>query len=195
MNRIAIDVDEVLVKFLYPMAKHHGQVHKLLSKPKHKYIYRQIFDIDELESQRMVREFYKSKDFMDLTPIKGAQLAMYKLRGDAKKMYVLTGRQEVVRDETETWINHYFPGIFDDVILTNSYTPNEVKKIDICRALNIGLLIDDNIDICKECIADGVKAINFIGQDEIYPWCEESEISLNGWEHIHTTCHKLHSRK
>lgn len=195
MNRIAIDVDEVLVKFLYPMAKHHKQVHKLWSKSKYNYVYRQIFEIDEVESQRMVREFYKSKDFMDLTPIKGSQLAMYKLRGDAKKMYVLTGRQEVVRDETETWINHYFPGIFDDIILTNSYTPNEVKKIDICRALNIGLLIDDNIDICKECIADGVEAVNFIGQDEIYPWCEKSEISLNGWEHIHTTCHKLHNRK
>lgn len=184
MNRVAIDVDEVLVNFLYPMAKHHNKVHKLLSKPKYNYVYRQIFDIDETESQKMVREFYKSKDFMELTPIIGSQLAMYKLRANAKKMYVLTGRQEVVRDETETWIQHYFPGIFDDVILTNSYTPNEIRKIDICRALNIGLLIDDNIGICEECIEDGVQALNFIGNDEIYPWCEESAISLNGWDSI-----------
>jgi hypothetical protein len=149
-------------------------------------VYRQIFDIDETESQKMVREFYMSKDFMELTPIKGSQLAMYKLRSNAKKMYVLTGRQEVVRDETETWIQHYFPGIFDDVILTNSYTPNEVRKIDICRALNIGLLIDDNKGICDECIEDGVQALNYIGEDEIYPWCEESTISFKGWDSI---CH------
>lgn len=179
MNRVAIDVDEVLVKFLYPMAKFH---HKTIQKPKYNYIYRQIFDIDEETSQHMVREFYRSKDFMNLTPIKGAQKAMYNIKKDAKKVYVLTGRQEVVREETESWIQQYFPGIFDDVILTNSYTPNEIRKIDICRALNISLLIDDNIDICKECIEDGVQALNFIGQDEIYPWCELSEISLNGWE-------------
>ena len=183
MNRIAIDVDEVLVNFLQPMAKFH---HQTIRKPKYSYVYRQIFDIDETESQKMVREFYMSKDFMELTPIKGSQLAMYKLRSNAKKMYVLTGSQEVVRDETETWIQHYFPGIFDDVILTNSYTPNEVRKIDICRALNIGLLIDDNKGICDECIEDGVKALNYIGEDEIYPWCEESTISFKGWDSI---CH------
>ena len=66
MNRIAIDIDEVLVKFLFPMAKHHHKVHKLWSKPKYNYVYREIFEIDEATSQRMVREFYQSKDFMDL---------------------------------------------------------------------------------------------------------------------------------
>ena len=40
MNRIAIDIDEVLVKFLFPLAKHHNKVHKLWSKPKYNYIYR-----------------------------------------------------------------------------------------------------------------------------------------------------------
>lgn len=178
MNRVAIDVDEVLVKFLYPMARYHR---KVIHKPKYNYVYREIFDIDEPASQKMVREFYTSKDFSKLTPIKGAQKAMYDIRKNADKMYVLTGRQEIVREETELWIQHYFPGIFDDVILTNSYTPNEIRKIDICRALNIGLLIDDNKGICDECIEDGVKALNFIGQDEIYPWCEESDISLHGW--------------
>ena len=182
MNRVTIDVDEVLVNFLQPMAKFH---YKTIRKPKYSYVYRQIFDIDETESQKMVREFYMSKDFMELTPIKKSQLAMYKLRANAKKMYVLTGRQEVVRDDTETWIQHFFPGIFDDVILTNSYTPNEIRKIDICRALNIGLLIDDNKGICDECIEDGVQALNFIGDgEEVYPWCEESTISLNGWDSI-----------
>ena len=182
MNRIAIDVDEVLVKFLFPMAKHHN---KVIRKPRYSYVYRDIFDIDELASQKMVREFYQSKDFMNLTPIQGSQKAMYKLRANAKRMYILTGRQEIVRGETESWIQRYFPGIFDDVILTNSYTPNEIKKIDICRALNIGLLIDDNKGICDECIEDGVQALNFIGDgEEVYPWCEESTISLNGWNSI-----------
>jgi hypothetical protein len=180
MNRVAIDIDEVLVHFLKPMAKYHMQT---IRKPKYNYVYREIFDIDEVTSQRMVREFYQSKAFMELTPMRGSQKAMYMLKGKAKKMYVITGRQDVVRDETELWIDHFFPGIFDDVILTNSYTPHEVKKSDICRALNIGLIIDDNKSICDQCIDAGTQALHFVG-DEVYPWCEESEISLKGWSDL-----------
>jgi hypothetical protein len=80
MNRVAIDVDEVLVKFLFPMANHHHQLHKLRSKPKYGYVYRHIFEIDEPASQKMVHEFYQSKDFMELTPIQGSQKAMFNLR-------------------------------------------------------------------------------------------------------------------
>ena len=95
-------------------------------------------------------------------------------------MYVVTGRQEAVRETTELWIDRFFPGIFDDVILTNSFTENEIKKVDVCRALGIGCIIDDSIDTCNECIESGMEAINFIG-DDVYPWCEPSEISLRGW--------------
>ena len=105
------------------------------------------------------------------------------IRRNVEKMYIVTGRQDVVRKDTELWIDYFFPGIFDDVILTNSYTPNEVKKVDICRALNIGIIIDDNKSICDACIESGMTAVNFIGshKEDMYPWCEESEISLKGW--------------
>ena len=181
MNRVAIDIDEVLVPFLKPMSKYHN---KTITKTKYSYVYRDISDITEEESQKMVQEFYRSKDFTQLTPIKGAQKAMYKLRRCANKMYIVTGRQDVVREETEDWINTFFPNVFNDVILTNSYTPYEVKKADICRALNIGLIIDDNKGICDHCIENGVNALNFIGDDEIYPWCEESDISIKGWDEL-----------
>ena len=53
MNRIAIDIDEVLVPFLSPMAKYHN---KSISKTRYSYVYRDIFDITEEESQKMVQE-------------------------------------------------------------------------------------------------------------------------------------------
>ena len=177
-SKIAIDIDEVLVHLLKPMAKRRGV--KLPENKKYNYLYREIFNCTEEESQVILRDFYMSEDFRNLKPIEGSQLAMNNLNMIFDKMYIITGRQEIVREPTEIWIEHFFPGVFDDVILTNSFTPHEVKKSDICRALNIGLIIDDNKGICDQCMEAGTDALNFVG-DEIYPWCEESEISIKGW--------------
>ena len=58
MNRVAINVDEVLVEFLKPMAQHNNL--KLPSKPRYSYVYRNIFDLSQKESTKMVRDFYNS---------------------------------------------------------------------------------------------------------------------------------------
>lgn len=178
MIKIAIDIDEVLVPFLFPMARWRGL--KMPRKEKYPYLYRDIFEISERESQKMVREFYESREFKELLPMKGSQYALSKMRRHTDKIYVVTGRQEPARKVTEWWLETHFPGIFDDVILTNSFTPMEVKKVDICRSLAIDTIIDDNMKICLECIDSGMDAINFVGED-VYPWCEESEISLREW--------------
>ena len=170
MQRIAVDLDEVLVPFVRPMAAWHRR--EMPSARKYKYVYRDMFQVSEEESAKMVRGFYNSDAFKNLKPIPGSQYAMLSMRNTAKKMYIVTGRHDVSRETTENWIHEYFPGIFDDVILTNSYTPMEVKKVDICRSLALDTIIDDSIDICNDCINNGIKAINFIGDGtEIYPWC------------------------
>lgn len=177
-TKIAIDVDEVLVNLLKPMAKWKG--YELPKQPKYSYLYRDIFNCTEEKSQEILHEFYRSKEFRNLKPIDGSQAVMKNLKRTHDKLYIVTGRQEYVRKTTELWIDRYYPGIFDDVILTNSFTEYEIKKIDVCRALGIGCIIDDSIGTCNECIEGGMKALNFVGE-EVYPWCEESDISIRGW--------------
>lgn len=177
-TKIAIDVDEVLVHLLKPMAKRRGV--KLPKNKKYNYLYREIFNCTEEESQKILNEFYFSEDFKNLQPIKGSQFAMQNLNTVFDKMYIVTGRQEIVREPTELWIEHFFPGVFHDIILTNSFTENEIKKADVCRALGIGCIIDDSMSTCLECIDSGIEALNFIGEDT-YPWCEVTKISIPGW--------------
>lgn len=177
-TKLALDVDEVLVNLLEPMAKWRGVA--LPTRPKYKYLYREIFNCTEEQSQEILHKFYRSSEFMNLKPIIGAQPAMQNFKYHFNKLYVVTGRQEIVRETTELWIDHFFPGIFDDIILTNSFTEHEIKKVDVCRALGIRYIIDDSIDTCNECIEAGMDAINFVGND-VYPWCEVNEISLRGW--------------
>ncbi|AUT18977.1 hypothetical protein DSLPV1_006 [Dishui lake phycodnavirus 1] len=179
MNRLAIDLDEVLVPFLRPLAQYHG---RQLPKSKHSYVFREVFDCTKEEGQHMIYDYYKSPEFLFVKPILGSQAAMARFRRQVNKMYVVTGRQEVAREQTELWIERYFPGIFDDVILTNSYTEHEITKVDICRALSIGCIIDDSLDTCRDCWENGILAVNFVGDGKhVYPWCEETDNSMNGW--------------
>ena len=177
MQRIAVDLDEVLVPLLKPMAEWHRRE---LPKRKHPYLFRDVFRVSEDESRRMLYEFYRSPEFLYLQPILGSQRAMIHMRHGAEKMYIVTGRQNIAREQTERWIDRHFPGIFDDVILTNSFTSNEVSKVDICRSLAFDTIIDDNESTCRACMDTGMRAIHFVG-DEVYPWCRESDISMRGW--------------
>ena len=50
MNRIAIDIDEVLVSFVKPMAKWRG--YQMPTARKYNYVYREMFNISEEESKK-----------------------------------------------------------------------------------------------------------------------------------------------
>jgi 5'(3')-deoxyribonucleotidase len=179
MNRIAIDLDEVLVPFLRPLANYHRRE---LPKGKHPYVFRQVFDCTFEEAQELIYDYYKSPEFLFTKPIIGSQRVMATFRRQVNKMYIVTGRQEACREQTELWVERHFPGIFDDVILTNSYTEHEISKVDICRALAIGCIIDDSHETCEQCWDNNILAVNFVGDGEdIYPWCEETQHSMNGW--------------
>jgi uncharacterized HAD superfamily protein len=178
--KIGVDIDEVLAPFLPSMLKWK----RTKSLPKtYPYIFSTIYNISENDSQKLVHEFYDSKEFLKLKPIKNSQKAMKHLKQQDHKLYIITGRQKVVKQKTEDWIEKWYPGIFEDVILTNSFTPQEVLKSDVCSNINIGLIIDDNFTTCVECISKGTEAINFIG-DPVYPWCFENKISKNSWKQI-----------
>lgn len=181
MNRLAVDIDEVLVPFVEPMARWKGL--KMPRRRGYAYVYRDMFGITDLESRELVLDFYETETFAALRPLQGSQEALGRLRAEGRKMYAVTGRQDPVRRKTEDWLDLHFPGIFDDVVLTNSFTDLEVSKVDVCRALNLGTLIDDNENTCLSMYEAGMKAVHFAGAGgSLYPWCECTAMSVLGWE-------------
>ena len=144
----------------------------------HPYIYRKALGITEEESRVMVREFYESEEFKNLKPFKHSAYALYQLKVRDHKIYAVTGRQSVAREGTEDWLNNHFPGVFDDLVLTNSFTPKEIPKADLCLALNISTIIDDVFQTCVDCHENGIQAIHFVGEP-MYPWCHERHPEIN----------------
>lgn len=181
MMKIAVDIDEVLMPLLRPMAVYH-RVALPAGVAKYPYLFREVFNVTEAKSQYMLREYYDSEEFRNTQPIEGSQrfLRRYRFEHPDCKLYVVTGRQNVVRSTTEAWLEEHYDGVFDDLIMTNSFTRDEIFKSSVCLALNVDLIIDDNFGICRDCEARGTDAINFIG-DPVYPWCKENAIATKSW--------------
>ena len=59
MKRVAIDIDEVLVSFVRPMAKFRG--YRMPTAQKYPYVYKDMFNITETQSRNMVHDFYESR--------------------------------------------------------------------------------------------------------------------------------------
>ena len=181
MKRIAIDIDEVLTPMVDTMMKWRRP--RVPPGKKYPYLFRNIWNISEKESQKMLREFYDSKEFAQLPVLEYSLEAMKILKDRGTELYILTGRQHVVREKTQSWIEENFPGVFRDVILTNSFTPMEVTKAEFCKSLALDTIIDDNYEVCLDCMSSGKRALNFIG-DPVYPWCYETGISVKSWRHF-----------
>ena len=179
MQRIAVDIDEVLCPFFHPMVRQ--TKHRIPSK-KHPYVYSTALNISENASKKMVRKFYKSETFKNLEPIEYSQEVLKDL-SELYELHVVTGRQDEVRNETEKWIHTNFPGIFKSIHLTNSFTSREVSKVDICLSIGIDIIIDDSLENCLSCERKGIKAYNFIG-DPPYPWSIDTDISISNWKEI-----------
>ena len=178
--RIAVDIDEVLCPFVHTMAKWSK---RKIPKGKYPYDYAIMFKISRNEAQRMVYSFYDSDEFKEMKPLELSRLYLDNIKKDTKKIYAVTGRQRVCELDTIHWINKWYPGIFDDVILTDSYTQREIAKADVCKSLAISVMIDDNYKTCVECMDVGINAINYVGEP-MYPWAMTSVISCKNWAEV-----------
>lgn len=180
-RRIGVDVDEVLTPFCRPMFERAGHE---CPEGKFPYHYAAALGISQTDSTRMVYDFYESQEFADLKPIPGALAGLsFFMNALDYDVYIITGRQDRVRQKTEEWVERYFPGVVRDVILTNSFTSNSISKANLCKSLAISAMVDDSHQVCMECEYAHVKGINYVG-DPIYPWCEENALAAHNWDEV-----------
>lgn len=151
LMRIAFDMDEVLVSYLPQMNKYfERQYNRKPIIPYHKvkrYNFSEIYGISPRESQWLVYGFYNSEEHKNMEPVNGMQEFVDSLKHD-NELYIITARQHYGRQQTMDLIHKHYGNTFKDVIFTNSYSliGNEDSKRDICNALSIDMLIDDNIN-------------------------------------------------
>ena len=164
--RIGIDIDNVISNFnevlLEEFLIHDKEMgnNGIINKNAD-YITRGMFDWPQEE----VYDFYKSnieRIIKKLNPIEGSKDTIDKLKQDGNKIYIITGRDNGEYSDpytiTKKWLDK-FNIYYDELILTNAYKNDKHGKTEKCKKFNIDIMIDDSVNICRDCIENGITTI------------------------------------
>ncbi|KAI8463076.1 MAG: hypothetical protein J3K34DRAFT_527293 [Monoraphidium minutum] len=171
--RIAVDVDEVLGRFVYALNGFCKAEYGMAYDVADYWIYEfaKIWGCDQDRSNHIVHEFFKSDHFNDGIPvIPGAFGALQRLSSWAD-LVVVTSRQHVIQDATLEWIDRHYPGTFSEVYFGNHFALEGAsrKKSEICASIGAHVLVDDNVGYALDCAGHGIDVLLFDWEDS-YPW-------------------------
>lgn len=180
--KIALDLDEVLVPMLSHLNVHYErQYNRKVKTPLSKateYNFATIFDITPREAQWLVYSFYSSDEHKKIQALPGTKETVLLWKSLGYDLYIITSRQTYSRRYTyEVVTKNFGKDVFTDIIYCNSHSllGDKIEKGDICDALGIDMLIDDNIsNVCD--LPKCTRGVLFTGPpDDPYPWarCEQ----------------------
>lgn len=186
-QKIGVDLDEVLAELSPKLLEYHND------------IYGTGFSIDDCEDFRLailwgcsrnectrrVHDFYKSKYFKEVKPVKGSKEGIEYL-ANKYDLFVITSRPSWLEKETVEWVEKYFPNKFKDIILTNQVSIKEEMrtKSEVGKELGISYLIDDHVEYLMDSYDNGIKIIAFD-----MPWNRKTDlpdevIRISNWSEI-----------
>jgi len=178
--KIALDLDEVLVPMLSHLNTHYEkQYNRKVKTPLSKaneYNFSTIFDITPREAQWLVYSFYSSDEHKKIKALPGTKETVILWKSLGYDLYILTSRQSYSRKYTYDLVTRNFGNVFDDIIYCNSHSllGDKIEKGDVCNALGIDVLIDDNIANLRN-LPDFTQGILFTGPDP-YPWTKCAQL-------------------
>ncbi len=166
---IACDVDEVLFPFISKLSSFHNEKYgtNLTTDSFPSFYFEEIWGGTQEEAVQKVVEFHHSGGADEGEALHGSLEAIRELSG-RHQLEIVTSRQTSILEATHKWLTKHYPECFSDVHFANYWYEDQPKvtKVDICKAIEADLLIDDHFSYIEECAEKGVKGILF-GD---YPW-------------------------
>jgi len=178
--KIGIDIDEVLADFNSGIIEWHNQKYgtSLIRENFISYFFNQVWGGTIEEAIQKVKDFHDSENFKKLSPVESSIDAI-SLLSKGNDLFVITSRPYFVQDETERWVNNFFGKKFNGIFYSSNYysqAKNSGKtKLQICRDLEVSVLIDDSLSYISQCASTEVKGLLFGN----YPWNRDGNLPAN----------------
>jgi uncharacterized HAD superfamily protein len=179
---IAIDIDDVLSRsaegFIAFTNKQWGHS---LTPDDYQEEWALVWGVELEEAIRRSIVYHASGVVGDYLPHEAAMPVLKRL-AKHYDLVVVTSRRQVLRPETDAWIERHFPGIFKELHYAGIWDDYSDKqrltaaikqtKAEVCRELGADYLIDDQIKHCIGAAEAGIPAILFGN----YKWNREPKV-------------------
>ncbi len=185
---IAVDLDDVTVAIMDGLLSYHNNKYSTNFRIENHTVWDldKVWDCTPQEAMKRVYDFYHSSFMELLLPIDGAIPGIKKLSKKHQLSFV-TSRPDFLEVKTKRWLKHYLPKLNIPLYFTNQYTPDhesKLKKSDICKRLNISLIIEDAPVNAVDCVSNNIQVLLY---DR--PWNTEIENSklitrVDSWKDV-----------
>ncbi|KAK9830735.1 hypothetical protein WJX74_004534 [Apatococcus lobatus] len=171
--RVAVDVDEVLARFLPSLNRFVKERYNIVFALSDYSVYEfhRVWRCDRDTARNIVHEFFGSKHFIHgIRPIPGAFQSLQRLKQHCE-LVVVTSRQNAIQDATRAWLDQHYPQTFREVFFGNHFAKEGATrtKSDICREVGASVLVDDNPGYAVDCATAGLQVLLYDWQMS-YPW-------------------------
>ena len=157
--RIGIDIDDVLVAFIGGYLSFHNKKHNTnfnLEDVTNYHLWECGIHKSREEDILEVLEFQNSTDFENLSLIEGARNGLEKI-ANRYKIYLISSRPEEVKERTRSYFDFSFPKNGFEIIFSGEIYGGKLSKSEICKNLEIPLIIEDNPNYSLNCAKEGIK--------------------------------------
>jgi len=170
-STVGIDLDDVLSDFTAPFLEWHnvryGTDLTLEDLAAARYLF-EAWDGTKEEAVERLPLFVQEVDLLAIEPIRGATECLDGLQ-EEYQLIIVSARDPEFSALTDAWIEKYFPGVFDRVILGIGHSERgerSVTKAQVCEEIGASVLVDDQVAHLTEAAEQGIRTLLF-GE---YPW-------------------------
>ena len=179
--KIALDLDEVTADFLdHFLIFYHKKTGRLFEKKNiTSYDWWSHLSMTKGELTNLINEFHLNHG-NEISAVKHAIDSINKLV-DNHSIIIITSRPSIFKEKTESWIKKHLENIPLDVYFSSDFSQQIGKtKSELCRELEVSVILEDSGEYALDCAKNGTKAILF---DK--PWNanfkHENIIRVNNW--------------
>lgn len=185
---IALDMDEVLVKFVERFIEFHDDIYKINSSVEQftSYNFEVVYGGTREEITEKVRQFFYSGYCIDIKPVDGAKQGVEILYEKHHELCVVTARPHFSKEQTLKSLDILYPDRFSSINLTNQWHSEGERKMksEVCKELGAKLIVDDSLAHAYDCAENGIDVLLF---DDDYPWNQKDDLHerikrVHSWE-------------
>lgn len=154
MEKIGIDLDEVVVDFVSSFLNFYNQKYKknISINDLKSYDLSEVGIGKNIEtSKKFVDEFFHNEESDRLSLVDGVRSAIIKLSLD-HQLYIITARSIKYQEKTKRFIQKYFSKTPFEIIHSGDvYKEQGRTKADICNELDLIYFIEDHLKYAFQC--------------------------------------------